>query len=111
MKKIFETGSPVDRTQGDKPKRPGRSAPTGSIDKLCAQIEPLLQTKKVLDNVYSNGYFENHYPDADKKLKNLLHDRAMLAWAHAEHYVPLEESEKTGDSHGKNISVVVNLGS
>ena len=108
MKKIFETGSPVDRLQGDKLKRPTRREPEGSIEKLCEQIEPLLQTKKTLDKVYSNGYFENHYPEADKKLKGLLHDRAMVAWAMAEHYIPVEKHE---EGHGKNISVVINLGS
>lgn len=110
MKKIFGTGSPVDRVQGDKPKRPTRRPPEGSMEKLCAQIEPLLQTKKVLDKVYSNGYFENHYPDADEKLKGLLHERAMVSWALAEYFTETE-GKAPEDHHGKNISVVINLGS
>jgi hypothetical protein len=111
MQKIFETNSPVDRTDGDRPKRPRRAPPEGSIDKLCAQIEPLLRTKKLLDEeVYCHGYFDNHYPEASKKLKDLMHERTMSSWAHAEHFVP-GKSHEEDEKKDKNISVVVNVGS
>jgi len=108
--KIFETGSPVDRL-GDKLKRPTRGVPRGRLAMLAARVGPLLQSKQVLDKVYSNGYFETHYPEADKTLKSLLHKRAMDAWAQAEHFGSDSEPEGGERKDGKNINVVINLGS
>ena len=109
--KIFETGSPVDRLSGDKPKRPSRIAPNGRLAELASRVGPLLHTKQILDKVYSNGYFETHYPDADKTLKGLLHQRAMDAWAHAEHFGSDESNMlETKESGEKQVKIVINLG-
>lgn len=109
--RIFETKSPVDFINGEKPEMPTIRPPKGSLKRIAARCGPLLDAKHMLDKVYSNGYFENHYPDADRTLKGLLHKRAMDAWAQAEHFgadIDADDDEKMG--HDKQISLVINIG-
>ncbi len=100
--KIFSTRSPIDML--DKLKLPV-GVPKGRLAQLAARLEPLLHNKKTLDKVYSKGYFENHYPEADKTLKRLLHKKAMDAWAHAED--PMSQPVEQGH---KGISLTINIG-
>jgi hypothetical protein len=83
---------------------------------MLKKIKPLLEVKKEADKNYSAGYFENHYPDADKKLKNLLHRKAMDAWANSlakdvPGADPDAAEEATEPEHApKTISITINLG-
>jgi hypothetical protein len=107
--KIFPTQSPVDRVF-ERPERPHVHSPRGRLSYLIDRSTPLLKAKKTLDKVYSNGYFETHYPDADKTLKGLLHERAMDAWSHAEHFCHDDEEKEEKEEKKKSINVVINLG-
>lgn len=111
--RIFSAKSPLDRLAGAKPK-PAKLKP-GKLQALAKRMGPLLETKSILDKVYSNGYFENHYPDADELLKKTLHDRAMQAWAHAKAFGKNDKEVESEDESGereeeKNINVVINIG-
>jgi hypothetical protein len=108
LMKIFGTKSPVDFINSEKPKlerlKPGR------LKALAKRLGPLLDAKSLLDKVYSNGYFENHYPDADVLLKNKLHERAMQAWAHAESMGDDDDIEPKANGSERKISLTINVG-
>ena len=108
---IFGTKSPLDRFGGKKPKLVKRAKP-GRLMKLANKLGPLLKVKYELDKVYSNGYFENYYPDADKLLKGSLHEKAMEAWAHADGLGSTDmktakscEHEEHSENQGLNITI------
>ena len=103
---IFPTHTPVDRQGGGDPiEEPmpldGKRYRTEE-GRLLKKLSPLVAAKNEADKVYSNGYFENHYPDADKKLKRMLHSRVMNAWANAlnEHEREEEEKDERPRGHG-----------
>lgn len=103
---IFPTGSPVDRAAGP------LLAPTfrrGRLRDLAKLHGSLLETRKIMDKVYSNGYFGNHYPEAEKLLKQSLHERAMQSWAGLKEGKLVEHSEPDGDE-GINLNITINLG-
>jgi hypothetical protein len=80
--------------------------------KLLKKVKPLLEVKKEADEVYSRGYFENHYPDADKTLKRMLHQKAMDAWARSRSDdTGDDEKEEAGeDNHGRTVNITICLG-
>ncbi len=87
---IFSTHSPVDILDRKK-QRPLSVKSPSILRKLAssveAKIKPLLQVKEEVDRVYSNGYFENHYPDADKTLKDTLHQKVLASWTTALNHI------------------------
>jgi len=94
--------SPVDRL--DPPKLPSLlSGSTGRLAGLASsRADGLLAARDTLNKVYSDSYFENHYPDADRKLKRVLHDNTMKAWEETENPSP-----KSG---GNKITLTISLG-
>ena len=106
---IFPTHSPVNMLGGQPNTKAPRALGTSVFKKLSKiimeKLSPLINVKKDMDDVYSKGYFENHYPDADKKLKGLLHDRAMAAISHSEN----DEVETHEDEGESKITLVVNI--
>lgn len=112
---IFPSKSPVSLL-GDQPKPPAtRSRKT--LRDIAAEhhrkLTPLLRVKEEADKVYSNGYFEQHYKEADRLLKQLLHDKVMNAWAAALNDEKEEAEELPAISQGlkKNInSITINMG-
>lgn len=111
---IFPTNSPIERnfggTTGLKAPKPLEGEVFDSrYKKLLKRIRPLLEVKEETDRVYANGYFENHYPAADKKLKKLLHQKAMDAWARAITKEEKEEKEEKESDHGR-VMITISLG-
>lgn len=103
---IFPTGSPVDRADGP------LLTPTfrrGRLRDLAKAQGSLLETRKILDKVYANGYFGNHYPEAEKLLKRSLHERAMQAWAGLKEGKTDEEDEDDAVP-GVALNITINLG-
>lgn len=100
---IFPTGSPVDRADGPLNAPSYRS---GRLRKLARSQESLLGVRKILDKVYSNGYFGNHYPEAEKLLKQSLHERAMQAWAGLRE----GKSDEPDGDEGISLNITINLG-
>ena len=100
---IFPTGSPVDRADGPLSTPSYRA---GRLRKLARSQESLLGIRKILDKVYANGYFGNHYPEAEKLLKNSLHERAMQAWAGLKE----DKSDEHDDDEGISLNITINLG-
>jgi hypothetical protein len=107
---IFPTNSPLHTLAGEKVETP--LPMTGALHALAKEqqerkLQPLLKARKDTEKVYSKGYFENHYKDADKKLKKLLHEKVMAAWANSisDDQGPVEEpKEKKGLSLNLTIS-------
>jgi hypothetical protein len=106
---IFPTKSPVDALDA-KRQRPLNKTPEVlkklSVD-VARRVGPLLQAKQEVDKVYSNGYFERHYPDADKTLKDTLHKKVLAAWTTAINHIEEEEEEKERKPSG-GITIIIN---
>ena len=100
---IFPTGSPVDRADGP---LPIPMFQRGKLRRLARAQGDLLEARKILDKVYSNGYFGNHYPEAEKLLKNSLHERAMQAWAGLRE----GKSDDEDEHEGLSLNITINLG-
>jgi hypothetical protein len=94
---IFPSNSPVDVQGGDRVKSPKKLKP-GLFEKRnlfrARKFMPLLKAREEADRVYSNGYFENHYKDADKQLKSMLHEKVMDAWANANDRSQKEKADR-----------------
>lgn len=108
---IFPTGSPIKQLDSEDQVEPmpmSHSEHDDYSSKLLCRLHPLLQARMEADKVYSNGYFERHYSKADKKLKRLLHDRVIAAWANALNDADPEERPKAG--LGSGITIQINLG-
>jgi len=75
---IFPMKSPISNLE------PVEEKPTKRVGKLAklaaSRVTPLLKAREEVNDVYSDGYFESHYPQADKTLKGLLHDQVLDAW-------------------------------
>lgn len=110
---IFPSNSPVTNLEPVKKlpsilprKKFGRLA-----DLAMSRIKPLLKMREKIDKVHADGYFENHYPNADKKLKSLLHEQTLAAWGNAENdsqeVLTVSDDKKT--LGGKTISVTINI--
>jgi len=99
---IFPMRSPVDAL--DPPKLPSLlSKSTGRLAQLAnSRSDGLLAARETLNKVYADSYFENHYPDADRKLKKVLHAKTMKAWEDVENAAP-----KSG---GNKITLTISLG-
>jgi hypothetical protein len=69
-------------------------------------LAPLLEASKTADQVYANGYFERHYPEADKKMKSLLHDKVMAAWSNSDN----DDEEHEERSLGTGLNITINVG-
>jgi hypothetical protein len=110
---IFPTNSPVDVSGGEKVKAP-KTLKRGLFERNSAlrdrKFAPLLKAKEEADKVYSNGYFENHYKDADKTLKTMLHDKVMDAWANTNGYKKKKKEEDVKEGKGLSLTISVNLG-
>lgn len=106
MAVIFPTKSPVNSLAG--PPEETKIAKE-IMPKFSGKfMQKLLESKRNLDGVYSNGYFENHYPEADKNLKEFLHEKTMNSWAKALEKKNDESSEhEEGEDRG--LTVVINI--
>ena len=69
---LYTSSSPVGRGEED-------DIILGVPDSLEDQIEELLEARCRLNKVHSDGYFENFYPQADKSLKEVLHNKTIHA--------------------------------
>jgi len=114
---IFPSGSPIERVWTGSTDLKAPKPLDGEIFdrryfKLLKKVKPLMEIKKEADEVYSRGYFENHYPEADKTLKRMLHQKAMDAWARSRgNDDDSEEKEEAGeDNHGRTVNITICLG-
>ena len=110
---IFPTESPVKQLDGEVQTPPApleaREYKERSAKLLC-KLHPLIQARMEADKVYSNGYFERNYKDADKKLKRLLHERVRDAWAHSLSPDDEEVERPKGGLGSSGITIQINLG-
>lgn len=104
---IFPTKSPISSLAG--PPEETKSAEEIMPKYSGRFMKRLLESKRDLDEVYSRGYFENHYPDADKQVKQFLHDKTMTMWAKALKEEPSHEEESGEDEEKPSITIVVNV--
>lgn len=93
-KMIFSSKSPV--TQGNEPTP--EYMPLDELknrhQQMKCRLKEALKVRKDMDEVYSKGYFENHYPKADRRLKELLSQRANLAISRMDNYEKDNDSEE-----------------
>lgn len=78
--------------------------PGSLLQRLLKKLKPLLHAKEATNKIHSQGYFENHYPEADSTLKEVAHQHVMSALSHARELAGDERSE------GKSISINIHLG-
>lgn len=79
--------------------------PGGLFKRLAKKLRPLLDARKAINEINSQGYFENHYPEADTNLKEMAHQQVLSALSHARELAGDDESE------GRSISINIHLGS
>ena len=109
---IFPTGSPISQSDGELQSEPmpvDHDAYQKVSASMLRKLSPLLRVREDADKVYGKGYFERHYSEADKKLKLLLHKRAMLSWANALNDENLEERSKAGLGDSGGVTIIINL--
>jgi hypothetical protein len=66
-----------------------------------------LEARAQANKVYSNSYFENHYPEADKDLKSKLDEKIMAAHSRLKSGDDEEEQE---EQNAPGITIVLNIG-
>lgn len=81
-----------------------KEVPRGILPDLSEKIQPLVEAKKEIDYAYSQGYFENHFPEADAKLKELAHQKVLSALDHAKNLA------SSSNDNEKTINISVKLG-
>lgn len=105
---LFPTHTPVP-FGGDGEAPPSMAATLASkfFNKFTRRIKPLMKVRDAMDSVYSKGYFENHYREADKDLKKLLDKEAKVAHSLllSKEDIPCEDKEETGGGVVVNINL------
>lgn len=103
---IFGTKSPVNSLAG--PPRETDAPPSEDFKPRFSGrfMQRLMEDRESLDKIYSRGYFENHYPEADKQLKEFLHEKTMSSWAKTL-TEDSEEPEEKEDNPG--LTLVINI--
>lgn len=106
---IFPTRSPISSLAG--PPEETKTPPDEDFMPRYSGkfMSRLMEARKDLNKVYSEGYFENHYPEADKSLKQFLHERALASWAKALREKPEPEHEEEEHEEKQQVTVVINL--
>lgn len=123
---LFTTHSPITRGEEPKPENQKSSKLAQRLKVISARLNNLLQARTEADKVYSNGYFENHYPKADKQVKNLLHEKVMLAHSRALNndispeeikesaepalLAPMELAHEEKEAKSKGVSITIAVG-
>lgn len=107
---IFSVGSPVDQLEAESSSTTPTPMDSGTFERISARmlkkLSPLLQAREEADKVYSNGYFQRHYPQAEKKIKRLLHDKVMHSWANALN----EDDPEPKAGLGSGVVIHINIG-
>lgn len=84
MNGLFSSNSPIETENIGGPKQKPAKISAERAESRLAEISErscsLIQARDQVNKVHSEGYFENHYKAADKKLKQLLHEKVLLAW-------------------------------
>ena len=105
---FFPLRSPISNLGGH-PEETKVPPPMGFKPKYSEKaMKILMEARKNLNKIYSDGYFENHYPEADKDLKNHLHEQTMSSWTNA---MNKEEKAEEAGEENKQITVVININS
>ena len=90
---LFTSNSPIER---------GEEEETAAPTILDSQVEEIMKARENLNKVHSEGYFENFYPQADKGLKEVLHNQAVRS-------VKTLESKAMGREGVGNIIINITL--
>ena len=84
MNGLFSSNSPIESEgiSGTKQKPAKVSAEKAEcrLAEISERSHSLIHAREQVNKVHSEGYFENHYKDADKKLKKMLHEKVLLSW-------------------------------
>ena len=105
---LFPTRTPTPFDGDPKPKKMAGKIASRFLSGLVGRIKPLMKVRDAMDKVYSKGYFEQHYRGADKELKKLLHDEALLA--HSKMKDPEVEGEEKDEKESHPLVININLG-
>jgi len=104
MSVIYPTQSPINSLAGPPEET---EEPEPMIPKFSGRfMNKLLESRECLEKVYSNGYFQTHYPEADKNIKEFLHQKTMNSWARA---LEKDDSEGHEEKEGHSLTVVINV--
>lgn len=108
---LFPTHTPVPfGGDGEAPPSMAATLAAKFFSKFTRRIKPIMKVRDAMDSVYSKGYFENHYRDADKDLKKLLDKEARVAHSLllSKEDPPCCDDEEEEEEEG-NGGVVVNI--
>jgi len=107
MSIIFPTHSPVNSLAG--PPEETKTPPAEDFKPRFSGkfMQRLMESRADVNKIYSEGYFENHYPEADKQLKQFLHEKTMASWAKA--LSDNEETEHSEEQENPGLTVVINI--
>ncbi len=105
---IMPTKTPVPFRGKHTPMRMPSSLASRVFKRLTHRVKPMMKVRDAMDKVYSKGYFQNHYPDADGELKQTLHKEAMVA--HSRLRAQEEAPEEDHGLLGPKMSITINLG-
>lgn len=104
---VYGTGSPVQSGQRKRPRLLSKKQASEKNKSLSDRIGPLMEARAQANKVYSNSYFENHYPEADKDLKKRLDEKIMTAHSRLKADDDGDEQEEKNNS---GITIVLNIG-
>lgn len=105
---LFQAHSVVDSMDEPKYKSIPRVKARSYLSEIERRIRLCLEARAEADKIFSNGYFENHYPTADKLLKKLFHEKCMYAISHMMSDEPEEEApEEVEEQESSNSKVTI----
>lgn len=109
---LFNAASPIEMGAGNEPEYNSKM-PLFKLRKklltLGRRVGDVLRVREQLDKLYSNGYFQNHYPKADSSLKELMHQRAVSSISQMMNEEEEEEKEIKPEA-SKGASIIINIG-
>jgi len=83
--------------------------PIGNGEDYEELIEELMEARESLNKVHSEGYFENHYPKADKGLKEVLHNRTVKAISMLASPAPKNSLGKKAEGEKGVGNIIINI--
>jgi len=99
----IEARNPIDQHHTLEPNKLQSKEADSFFEKLRKKLMPIVNVRTLLNKVYSNGYFENHYKKADADLKKVLHKQTMVAHSRLN-----AEEEDEAPSKSRGITIHIN---
>jgi len=107
---IFSTRTPTPFDGDPRPKKISGKIASRFLSGLVGRIKPLMKVRDAMDKIYAKGYHEQHYRGADKELKKLLHEEALVAHAKMRDQEVEEEDDAEDEHESRPLVVNIHIG-